>query len=97
MSNTRSSPSMKHIGWGGLQRTRDTLKWRLEVNVAEVRQLLHQDVLLVSAIEWLETRFPAVCKSDGNEWHPQEDTTPDGGQALYIATSLVNKSQAIAR
>jgi hypothetical protein len=86
MSITRSSPSVKHISWGGLQRTRDTLKWRIEANVAEVRQLLRQDVLLVSAIEWLESRFPVVCKSDGNERHPQEDTTPDGGQASHPLT-----------
>jgi hypothetical protein len=79
---------MKHTSWGGLQRTRDTIKWRLEANVAEVRQLLRQDVLLMSMIEWLETRFPAVCKSDGNEWHPQENTTPDGGQASDLSTTL---------
>jgi hypothetical protein len=88
MSITCSSPSVKHVGWGGLQCTRDTLKWRFEANVAEVRQLLRQDMHLVSAIESLESRFPVVCKSDSNEWHPLEDTTPDGGQALDPLTTL---------
>jgi hypothetical protein len=88
MSITRSDPSVKHIGWGGLQRTRDTLKWRMEANIAEVRQLLRQNVLLMSAIEWVEIHFPVVVKSDGKEWHPPEDTIPDCGKASDPSMTL---------
>jgi hypothetical protein len=83
----RSYPGLKCISWGGLQRSRDLFKWRLETNIAEVRQILRQNALLVSAIEWVESHFPVVVKLDDKKWHLPEGTAPDSGEASDPSTT----------